>query len=175
MRPLLLSIVLLAALAARASAQTPALKPELAGIGFLVGTWESGTGNVAETGGTSRGSSTITPEANGSALLRRDHTDLFDRSGKPSGNFDQIMLIYPEGGTLHADYTDGDHVIHYTSATVVAGTSVVFTTAPSPSAPSFRLSYVKSDADTLAVTFEIAPPGQTTFHPIATGTLHKSG
>jgi hypothetical protein len=174
-RPLVLSIVLLSALAAPSRAQSVTLKPELAGIGFLVGSWGSGTGTVAETGGTSRGSSTIAPEANGSALLRRDHTDLFDRTGKPSGSFDQIMLIYPEAGTLHADYADGDHVIHYTSATVVPGTSVVFTTGTSPGAPAFRLSYVKSDSDTLAVTFEIAPPGQTTFHSIATGTLRKNG
>jgi hypothetical protein len=109
-----------------ASAASPPLKADLAGIGFLVGRWESSNGKVADTGGTSRGFSVVTVEANGTALLRRDYTDLFDAGKKPSGGFDQIMLIYPENGTIHADYSDGQHVIHYTSAAVVAGESVTF-------------------------------------------------
>src|ERR1700761_9146497 len=107
----------------------PALQTPLAALGFLVGHWSSGNGVVADTGGTSKGVSDIIVDANGGALLRRDHTDLFDKSGKPAGGFDQIMLIYPEAGTLRADYSDGQHVIHYTKADVVSGKSVVFTSA----------------------------------------------
>jgi len=159
--------------AASAQAELPAPPADLTGISFLVGTWESGDGRVAETGGTSRGSSKITAEAGGSALLRRDHTDLFGADGKATGSFDQIMLIYREGRAIHADYTDGAHVIHYTSAVVVPGRSVAFTTSTIATAPTFRLSYEKTADQTLALRFEIAPPGQTEFHAIATGTLHK--
>jgi hypothetical protein len=84
------------------------------------------------------------------------------------------MLIYPEAGTLHADYSDGDHIIHYTSAVVVAGKSVAFTSALAPGTPTFRLTYELTDAGALAIRFEMAPPGQTTFHPIADGTLRKA-
>lgn len=157
-----------------ARAQTVQLKPELAGLLFLAGRWGSGSGIVAETGGSSRGTSIITSDANGGVLLRRDHTDLFDASGKATGAFDQVMMIYAEGGAIHADYADGDHVIHYTSATVVPGSSVIFATAISAGAPAYRLSYTKTDADTLAIRFEIEPPGQSAFRPIATGTLKRA-
>ena len=83
------------------------------------------------------------------------------------------MLIYAEGGVLHADYSDGQHIIHYTSAVVVPGHRVVFQTAALPNAPSFRLGYEESTPGTLTVTFETANPGQETFHAIASGTLHK--
>jgi len=174
LRTYLLSIASIFAFASSAAAEPAPLKPELSGIAFLVGKWDGGTGQVAETGGTSRGSSTIVPEVGGSVLIRRDHTDLFDPAGKASGSFDQIMMIYPEAGTLHADYSDGEHIIHYTSAVVVPGKSVVFATAASAGEPSFRLRYEKTDATTLAVQFEIALPGQDTFHSVAKGELHSS-
>lgn len=165
----------MALLAGAAGAQSAPLKPELAAVAFLIGDWASGRGRVAETGGTSTGSSTIEPVAGGAALLRRDHTNLFDASGKPAGGFDQVMMIYPQGETLRADYIDGGHVIHYTSAVIVAGRSVTFANEARPGAPAFRLSYTLAGPATLAVSFSMAPPGTTEFHPIATGTLTKGG
>jgi hypothetical protein len=71
------------------------------------------------------------------------------------------------------DYSDGTHIIHYTAATIEPGHSVVFPTTTTQTAPAYRLSYVLTTPDTLSVTFEIAPPGQTTFRAIASGTLKK--
>jgi len=167
------SIAMALGVAFSASAGTPPLKADLAGIGFLVGRWESGSGRVADSGGTSRGSSVVTVEANGAALLRRDHTDLFDARAKPSGGFDQVMLIYAENGTIHADYSDGQRVIHYTSATVVAGESVTFSSTPQAGTPAFKLTYELHAPDTLSVTFGMTPPGQSGFQPIASGTLKR--
>lgn len=170
-----LAFGLIASLAVVSSvnAQPVALKPALAGLGFLVGDWSSGTGQVPDTGGAASGRSKITVEVGGSALLRRDHTELRDKAGEPAGGFDQIMLIYPEGGDVHADYSDGAHVIHYTSAVVTPGRSVVFSSAAAPGAPVFRLGYTLADPKTLAVAFAMAPPGRSDFHPIATGTLTR--
>jgi len=167
-------LALIFATTASASAQSTAVAPALAGVGFLVGSWGNGAGKVAETGGTSRGSSTFEPEAGGAALLRKDRTELYGANGERTGSFEQIMLIYPEGGTLHADYTDGTHVIHYVSALVDAGRSVTFTSAAAAGAPTFRLRYELVKPGTLAVVFAMAPPGQTTFTTIAAGTLERT-
>ena len=167
-----IAAAVLAALAPASSAQT--LKPGLAGLGFLLGRWSSAApGAVAETGGTATGASAFTAEAGGAVILRRDHTDLSDIKGGASGGFDQIMMIYQEGGVVHADYSDGTHVIHYTSASVEPGRSVTFASAPAAGAPAFRLSYVLSAPGTLAVSFGLLPPGGAPFQPIASGTLRK--
>jgi hypothetical protein len=155
-----------------AFAQT-ALKPPLQPLSFLVGEWKGDDGKVAETGGTSKGGSRISVEADGWALLRQDHTELFDKAGKPAGAFHQTMMIYPDNGMVHADYVDGEgHAIHYVSADVATGKSVTFTSAKG-AGPVFRLSYVLESPGRLKVNFGMIPPGQDQFRPIATGSLNK--
>lgn len=168
-----LIFAMMAGLATPLCAQSLPAGP-LAGLAFLVGDWDSGAGQVADTGGTSKGRSTITAEAGGNVLLRRDHTDLFDKAGRPVGSFEQVMMIYPEHGTIHADYSDGRHVIHYVNAEVTAGHGVMFTSAAQATGPTFRLSYTLADPTTLAIAFEMAPPGSSAFHPIATGSLERT-
>ncbi len=169
---IIVGIFLSGALMTPAMAQT-ALKPALAPLAFLVGNWNSGEGKVAETGGTSKGGSVMSVESDGTAILRRDHTETFDKAGKPAGAFHQTMLIYPDGGSIHADYVDGEgHAIHYVSASVTAGKSVTFTSAAGQG-PLFRLTYELQSPKVLAVTFGMTPPGASEFRPIATGTLKK--
>jgi hypothetical protein len=169
-----LSFALAILLAAPVASADPELQPKLAEIGFLVGDWSNGQGRVADGGGASTGASMVTVEAGGGVLLRRDHTSLFDRNGKPAGGFNQVMIIYPEAGTLHADYSDGAHVIHYVTAEVQPGRSVTFTSAIRPGAPVFRLAYELTAPDALIVTFGMIPPGGV-FQPIAVGTLRRGG
>jgi len=148
------------------------LKPDLSGLGFMVGQWKSDDGKVSDTGGTSNGTSIISIEADGAALLRRDHTETFDAKGKSTGGFEQIMTIYSESGALHADYVDGEgHVIHYTSVSVVAGKSGTFDSAAG-GGPVFRLVYELRTPTTLAVSFGMMQSGQ--FHPVASGTLTRT-
>lgn len=149
------------------------LGPELEPLGFLVGSWTAGQGTVSEADGTAAGRSTFSIEAGGGALLRRDHTTLKRSDGKRAGGMDQVMLIYPEGGGLKADYSDGARVIHYVSAQVTPGRSVVFRSAPQPGAPTFRLTYSAGAGDVLAVKFEMAAPGGTEFKPVAAGEMTR--
>jgi hypothetical protein len=168
---ILLAALALAGLATGATAMPP--KPALAGLSFLVGDWVADDGQVADAHQTSRGRSTISVESDGSALLRRDRTELFDAQGKPAGAFEQTMLIFAEGGGLKADYVDGEgHVIHYPVAAVTPGRAVTFTS--SGPGPEFRLTYELKDADTLAVRFGMVPPGASSLQPIAQGTLRRA-
>ena len=150
-----------------------ALKSPLAPLSFLVGNWKGDDGKVADTGGTSKGGSIISAESDGNALLRVDHTELFDKTGKPAGGFHQTMLIYPDNGAIRAEYVDGEgHAIHYVASEIVAGKSVTFSSPPKEF-PVFRLRYELQAPGVLAVRFAMVPPGQTEFRPIADGTLHK--
>ena len=167
-------LVLIAALllAGMSTASAAPLQPELSGLGFLIGNWAGG-GKLADTGGRARGTSKITAEVGGAVLQRRDHTALYDAAGKPAGGFDQLMLVYADAGAIHADYFDGTHVIHYVQAEITPGKSVVFTTMPG-GGPTFRLTYELKAPDSLDISFAMAPPGQTAFNPIATGTVHRT-
>jgi hypothetical protein len=150
------------------------LSQPLSGLSFLVGEWDAGKGVVADTGSASTGHSSFTVESDGALLLRRDRTDLFDKSGKPSGSFHQVMTIYADNGTLHADYIDPQHVIHYDRVAVEPGRSATFTSVAQSGAPQFRLTYLKTDPSTLSVTFAMAMPGSSDFRPVASGTIAKA-
>ena len=156
------------------SASAQALQPGLAGMEFLIGRWRSAApGVVADTGGGATGASTFTAEAGGAVILRRDHTELRDAKGAASGGFDQIMMIWPEDGAVHADYADGTHVIHYTHAEVEPGRAVSFS-SDAAAGPVFRLSYRLTDPGVLAVNFGMIPPGGAPLRPIATGELRRA-
>jgi quercetin dioxygenase-like cupin family protein len=174
MRGLFLGLTLaVAGITGGAGAQTlqGALKP----LQFLVGHWE-GSGEVTATGGTARGVSDMTVEADGHLLLRRDRNETLDKAGHREGGLGQMMSIYEEGGAVRGDYVDGEgHVIHYGPATVVDGKSVEFTSVTPPGAPAFRLRYEADGPDALKIWFGIEPPGQTSFNPIAIGEVHRAG
>ncbi len=173
---LFLSLLISFAATGAALAQSPgSLRSGLDGLNFLVGRWVTQTrGMVADTGGSSAGEINFTSEVGGAVLLRRDHVVLYGRSGEAAGDFNILMMIYPEAGDIHADYADGDHVIHYISSAVVPGKAVTFTSAALPKAPTFKLTYVLKTPSTLDVVFAVAPPGSLEFHPIASGSAVKA-
>jgi hypothetical protein len=72
------------------------------------------------------------------------------------------MIVYRDspGKELRAIYFDNEgHVIHYTVAVLEGGKTIQFLSEISPSRPGYRLTYTLTSRNTLALTFEIAPPG----------------
>jgi hypothetical protein len=135
-------------------AQAPAAKDPLAPLAFLEGAWDGvGTGAPGE----GSGGFAFAREAGGKILVRRNHADYPATKERPAFHHEDLMVVFPEGGALKADYFDNEgHVIHY--AIAAEGEAACFL-SEGPG-PRFRLGYRKSGPDTVAITFEIAAPGK---------------
>ena len=120
----------------------------------FLGTWVgSGSGQP----GQGAGEFTLEPSLQGAVLVRHNFAEYPATKEKPAYRHDDLMVIYVDGEKTRADYWDNeDHVIHY--GAVVSGNKLVFLSDDAQSGPRFRLTYVKTGADTLQLTFEIAPP-----------------
>lgn len=136
-------------------AQAQTLPSQITSIAFLIGAW-SGTSRVD---GDLKDRSTISVQliAGGNALLLRNHDDVTDSQGKLQQSYDQVMLVYPEGGTVHAEFVDGAHTVHYRQAQIEPGRSVqFFLSANAKGTPAFRLTYTMTSVKTLSMKIETA-------------------
>jgi hypothetical protein len=140
--------------------QQPAPVTSLNSLKFLTGKWiGEGTGEA----GAGSGYFTFESSLQGKALLRKNHAEYPASKDHPSYVHDDLMIVYaePSGGQLHAFYTDSEgHVIRYAVSAASDGKTVIFLSEPQPSAPGYRLTYVLTEADKMALTFEVAPPGK---------------
>jgi len=129
-------------------------------LAFLLGTWvgEGGGGPGQGTGWFS-----FTPDLANTILVRKNHADYPATSERPATTHDDLMIIYtdPAGGPQRAIYFDVErHVIEYAVEVAETPGTVRLISAPAPTQPGFRLTYTATGSDTLALTFEIAPPGE---------------
>ena len=172
MRNLLASSILLFSLASPVQAanasEAPAAKPPLAEgwapLSFLLGEWD-GLGP----GGVPSGRFSLEPQAGGHALLRRNTADV------QGGHHEDVMLIYRAPGQgIRAVYVDNeDHVIQYSVTTADDPKSAVFLSDETAGAPRFRLTYRMKPDGTVAITFDIAPPGAKEFKTYLEGSARK--
>lgn len=150
MRRLLITLLLAAPLAAQAPAPDP-----FAPLRFLLGTW---VGEGGGRPGQASGEATFSLELDGHALVRRSWAETPATQGRAASRHEDRITVYPEAGALRALYVDNEgHVIHYAVTAVPDG--AVLLSEPGPG-PRFRLTYRRAGADTVALAFDIAPPGK---------------
>jgi hypothetical protein len=148
--------LLLVLLAASIAVAQPPSKPEdrWAPLEFLMGEWigEGGGGPGQGTGGFS-----FLPDQDGKILIRKNYANYPAAQDRPAFSHTDLMIVYKEPGEakMRAIYFDmEDHVIHYEVEPAPDGNSVQFVSE------TFRLTYRKTGLDSLALKFEIAPPGK---------------
>ncbi|MBI5709730.1 MAG: hypothetical protein HZC42_05395 [Candidatus Eisenbacteria bacterium] len=154
--------VLVAVLAVVAGATTAAAAPPPGWEAwrYLLGEWSAvGSGRPGE----ASGGFGFATDLEGGALVRRSHADYPAAPGRPAAHHEDLMVLYREGSgsAARALYLDNEgHVIHYAAEASAGGTRWTFTSAAAPAAPRYRFTYMKLTRDSLAMRFEIAPPGK---------------
>ncbi len=125
--------------------------PDIAGIAFLVGHWNVGSGRVLQFGAIPSGTSDVTREANGNYTVR-EHIAILGVERQVMGTIDSTTLIHAENGTVLADFTNGGLAIHFKAVDGTAGRSVVFASDPTSSGQVFQMIYDLTGPNTLTVT-----------------------
>ena len=140
-----------------AAQQKPA--PQWAKFDFLLGTWTAaGSGSPGEGGG----EFSFAFDLQKRVLVRRSHTAYPAAANRPAFAHDDLLIIYADDQQLfRADYYDNEgHVIRYAIEFSADGNTCALTSDVSPAQPRFRLIYRKTKEGELAITLDIAPPGQ---------------
>ena len=155
-----------------ATAQTQTKNPWAEWEPFL-GTWQ-GTGG----GGPGQGSGefTFALELQGAVLTRHNYAEYPASKDKTAFRHDDLMVIYHDAeNSTRADYWDSEgHVIHYSVSLSPVGLSLA--SDPAQPGPLYRLTYLKTDANSVKITFEIAPPtDRTAFKTYIEATAHRKG
>ena len=134
--------------------------PRWAPLGFLIGDW---VGEGGGTPGQGSGGFSFLPDQDGRILIRKNYANYPASKEKPAYSHTDLTIIYHESGEtkLRAIYFDNEgHTIHYTVEPPANGNSARFVSDVSTSQPRYRLTYLKTGDDQLAIRFDIAPPGK---------------
>ncbi len=156
-----------------ASAQDTKPVSDLERLSFLSGEW---IGEGGGDPGQGAGGFSFSKDLQGQVMVRKSYAEYPATKDKPAFRHDDLTVIYQQpGDTMRATYWDNEgHVINYTVQATPDQKSAVFVSAPSPSAPRFRLTYKMKDEKSVAMIFEIAPPGQPdAFSPYIQASAHR--
>jgi hypothetical protein len=139
---------------------------------FLLGRWEAAGGGSAIK---SSGRFSFEAVAEGHAIIRHNTTETAGRL------HEDILMIYPEPGrggapdSCRALYVDNEgHTIHYAAGASADSAGAVFLSDETPGMPRFRLTYRMQADGTVAIIFEMAPPGSTEFKTYLEGTGRRA-
>lgn len=157
-------------------AQQPALSPNWDAWTFLIGKWVGeGTSDV----GQGVGYFTFEAGLNGKVLVRKNHADYPATGGRAAVSHEDLMIVFADPAThqKRAFYTDSEgHVIQYTATFSNNGNTLTFLSDALSTAPRFRLTYIRTKPNQMALSFEIAPPDKPDqFQKLIDATVGKSG
>lgn len=127
---------------------------------FLVGEWMAEGGGQP---GQATGTLSFKFDLQGKVLVRKSRADYPATKDRPAFSHEDLMVIHQHSGAAgkRAIYFDNEgHVIHYAVEFSEDQKALIFLSNPEPSAPRFRLTYVKGNNGALKIKFEIAPPGK---------------
>jgi hypothetical protein len=144
--------------AAQPQAASPA-RDGWAAYQFLIGEW---TGEGQGQPGSSSGRAVFKLDLDGRVIVRTNRATVAASQGRPAAVHEDLMVIYRDapGQLVKAIYFDNeDHTIEYDVTASADGRSVTFVSKATAGAPRFRLVYTKIDQASVAVKFEMAPPG----------------
>ncbi len=141
-------------------AQQPQPTNEWKDFDFLIGEWTWVGGGQP---GQGKGMSTFRPEMNGTVLVRKTHLDYPATKERAAFAHDDLIYVYhdPQDASLRAIFFDGEgHVIRYAATVTSGGNSIEFLSDAAPGGTRCRMTYARTDADSVTEKFEIAPPGK---------------
>lgn len=142
------------------SKQQPAPNAGPDSLRFLLGKWAGEGGGEA---GQGSGYFTFEEGLQGKVLIRKNRSEYPATKDRPAYTHEDLMIVYADPSTKQARafYTDSEgHVINYLVSVSGDGRSVTFLSDPRDAGPRYRLTYVLTAPDTLALTFEVADPGR---------------
>jgi hypothetical protein len=177
MKFMFLSVVAILLFSSASPAQPPAPMLSWDAWQFLVGKWvgEGTTGNV----GQGTGYFTFEESLNGRVLVRKNRANYPAAKDRPAVSHEDLMIVFVDPATkqTRAFYTDSEgNVIQYTASFSKDGNILTFLSDVIPTTPRFRLTYVRTKPDQMALTFEIAPPGKPDeFRKFIVATVRKTG
>jgi hypothetical protein len=132
----------------------------LSSLRFLLGKWAGDGGGEA---GQGSGYFTFEEGLRGKVLIRKNRSEYPAAKDRPAYTHDDLMIVYADPATnqARAFYTDSEgHVINYAVSVSGDGKSVTFLSDPRDPGPRYRLTYVLTGPDVLALTFEAADPSR---------------
>jgi len=127
---------------------------------YLVGDW---VGEGEGQPGQGAGGFSFYPDLQNRILVRKNHASYPPTKDRPGFSHDDLMVVYRESDNAppKAVYFDNEgHVIHYSVDVSPDRKRIEFVSEALPSSPRYRLTYVMTGDNRLALKFEIAPPGK---------------
>jgi hypothetical protein len=154
MRQLLLIVLLLSASqAAHAQSQT-----SLDSLKVLIGKW---IGEGQSDVGAGGGYFTFETSLKDKVLIRKNHAEYPATKDRPTVTHEDLMVVYVDAAAkkLRGFYTDSEgNTINYLITISDDQRTITFASDPRDPGPRYRLTYVLTQPDQIALTFEVAPP-----------------